>query len=119
MGIVSSHPGVTHQPQPTAKANPSEEGGMGSDRAGTPNDCAKPAKSWIFTSESSGILCDIGIDSRGSLVALVESSVPNDINYRLITPPACPLAIPAPPGPRGASREEESTFRKNKEESAK
>ena len=74
------------------------------DRAGTSNDCAKPAESWIFISGDSSIICDIDIDSRGSSVALVESSVPKDINYRLITPPACPVTIPAPPGPRGASR---------------
>ena len=46
---------------------------MGSDRMGTPNDCAKPVESWIFTSDSSGILCDIGIGSGEFLVMLLSS----------------------------------------------
>ena len=32
---------VPEQPEPTAKSNPTDEGGMGSDRAGTPNDCTE------------------------------------------------------------------------------
>ena len=49
----------------------------------------------------------ITLHSRGSSVALR-----NDINYRLITTPVCPLTILGPLGSIGASREGGSLFKK-------
>ena len=69
---------------------PIEEGGVESDRAGNP--ISVDSYTYLGIPDAFAPDADPGpgritLHSRGSSVAVVESLIANDINYRLITPP--------------------------------